>query len=536
MRPRSRSLPASCQMRWMISWPGLSAGCALPGHDDLHGVVDVGEQPLEARRVAHEQVGALVGREAPREAERERLGVEQGLDAPHLHGRVAMARGLAQRAVADEAHEAVLLREVRGPQDLVAELSGAAGQRGRVGVLVELEHARHLATQPGGHVDAVRDRADLVARPHLAADRAVQRADRVGAAGQPQRERGQVEAGREAVVPAVGVAEREQLVALDAQVGRGALEVGPHGVLVEDLVARRHRRVRREHVVRADLGDGLVERPQHRLRTARAAAADRAPAQRLEREEGRVALVHVVEPRRDAERLEHRHRAAPEHDLLQQAHLASADVELARDVVVLGRVVRRVAVEQQQRHVPDEGRPHAQRDLPVAGLDLDAQRAAVGPLDAQQRQAHRVELGEVVLLPAVLVDDLVEVAAPVEEADAEQRQPHVRRLLEVVGREDAEAARVDRQRLAQAVLGRDVGDGRLVEPRAPQVGVEEREHARHLVEEGLVDRELDQALPAREQQQAHRVCGSASTGRGRCARRSRGPRDARSTRGCRPGR
>ena len=54
---------------------------------------------------------------------------------------------------------------------------------------------------------------------------------------------------------------------------------------------------------------------------------------------------------------------------------------------------------------------------------------------------------------------LAEVAVAVEEADADDRHAQVAGRLEVVAGEDAEAARVLRQRLAEAELGREVGDG-----------------------------------------------------------------------------
>ena len=63
------------------------------------------------------------------------------------------------------------------------------------------------------------------------------------------------------------------------------------------------------------------------------------------------------------------------------------------------------------------------------------------------------------LLVAVGVDGLAEVAAAVEEAHGHEGQGHVGGGLAVVAGEHAEAARVDGQRLLQAVLGAEVGHG-----------------------------------------------------------------------------
>ena len=62
------------------------------------------------------------------------------------------------------------------------------------------------------------------------------------------------------------------------------------------------------------------------------------------------------------------------------------------------------------------------------------------------------------LLVAIGVDLLAEVAATVEEADADERQRRVGCRLAVVAGQDAEAAGVDLHRLVDAVLGAEVGD------------------------------------------------------------------------------
>ena len=59
---------------------------------------------------------------------------------------------------------------------------------------------------------------------------------------------------------------------------------------------------------------------------------------------------------------------------------------------------------------------------------------------------------------AVGVDRLAEVAVAIEQPDADERQGHVAGGLHVVAGQDAEAARVDAERLVEAVLGAEVGD------------------------------------------------------------------------------
>ena len=89
---------------------------------------------------------------------------------------------------------------------------------------------------------------------------------------------------------------------------------------------------------------------------------------------------------------------------------------------------------------------------------LDRQRRAVAAATRDERQPREVVVGVGVLLVAVGVDRLAEVALAVEQPDADERQGHVARRLHVVAGEDAEAARVDAERLVEAVLGAEVGD------------------------------------------------------------------------------
>jgi hypothetical protein len=91
-------------------------------------------------------------------------------------------------------------------------------------------------------------------------------------------------------------------------------------------------------------------------------------------------------------------------------------------------------------------------------VDRHRQHAAGRGLHRQHRQAREVVVGVGVLLEAVGVDRLAEVAGPVEQPHADQRHAEVARGLAVVARQHAEAARVDAERLVDPELHREVGD------------------------------------------------------------------------------
>ncbi len=65
--------------------PGPIGRVRLPGDDDLHRLVGVREDARHAVLVAEEQVRSLVGGEAPREADDQRVRVEAGAEpAEHV--------------------------------------------------------------------------------------------------------------------------------------------------------------------------------------------------------------------------------------------------------------------------------------------------------------------------------------------------------------------------------------------------------------------------------------------------------------------
>ena len=85
------------------------------------------------------------------------------------------------------------------------------------------------------------------------------------------------------------------------------------------------------------------------------------------------------------------------------------------------------------------------------------QRLPVLPVHALDRQELEVGVEVELLLPAVGVERLAEIALGVEQADADQRNAQVAGAFQVVAGQHTQAARVDRQALVQPELGREVG-------------------------------------------------------------------------------
>ena len=148
--------------------------------------------------------------------------------------------------------------------------------------------------------------------------------------------------------------------------------------------------------------------------------------------------------------------ADAQEQLLADPDPGVAAVEPRRQRAVRLAVLRDVRVEQQQRRPADLHPPDPRVQHAGGGLDRDQERLAVGAGHALDRQQLEVGVEIVLLLPAVGVERLAEVALGVQQADADQRDAQVAGALEVVAGQHAQAARVDRQALVQAELGREV--------------------------------------------------------------------------------
>ena len=249
-----------------------------------------------------------------------------------------------------------------------------------------------------------------------------------------------------------------------------------------------------------------------------------------------MALVEVPHGWLDADGTQRADAAHAEHDLLAQPHLPASDVEDVGDRPVGGIVVRHVGVEEEQRHAADLGDPHGGVDVAPGKVDLHLQRQAVPASCAAQRKLIGVDVGLGMLLVAVRVDLLAEVATPIEETHPHERQRRIGGRFQVVAGQDAQAAGVDLHRLVDAVLGAEVGDrtrelpvrSRSVPAVAAvvEVALELVEEAAHVDGEILVGGELRPTLrphPAQDRDRVAVACPQAGVDAREELRRARRP-------------
>jgi len=161
---------------------------------------------------------------------------------------------------------------------------------------------------------------------------------------------------------------------------------------------------------------------------------------------------------RDAEGPQRSDAADAKDELLVEPHLAAPDVQDVGDRPVRRRIQGRVRIQQDDGHPADADDPDVDVNVAAWELDRHGQLAALSIEHAADRQPMEVVIRVAVLLVAVGVDRLAEIAVAIEEADSDQRQRHVAGGLHVIAREDAEAAGVDAERFVEAVFGAEVGD------------------------------------------------------------------------------
>ena len=159
---------------------------------------------------------------------------------------------------------------------------------------------------------------------------------------------------------------------------------------------------------------------------------------------------------REPERLEQRVAAVTEHHLLREAVARVAAVERSHERTIFGRVAFEIGIEQigrddLSRHADDVVNPRADFDVPAFDLNDDGCGRALQALLGMPR------VGELVLA-AVRVDLLHEVAVTMHHGDRDERHAEIGRRAQHIACEHAQASAVRGQCGLECDLHREVGD------------------------------------------------------------------------------
>ncbi len=308
---------------------------------------------------------------------------------------------------------------------------------------------------------------------------AVNTADAVHAACTVQREPRHVEQARHGR----RTSQIEETIDGKSQLANEIIEVGHEQLVPEGIVSRRHRRMRRERALTGHSFD----------RRAIRKAARKMLTQQLENEERRVAFVEMEHRRLQTERA---HRAQPadaENHLLPDSGGLVAAVQAIADVAIGRRVLRAIRIEEIDRDAPDLRLPYPRADFPPCDTHGDREPAPVIAVHRLDRQIARIMVPILGVLHAVVVDRLLEIALPVQQANGDEVHALVACRLAVIAGEHAETAGINREALVKAILGAEVGDERcILERRRGGVLVERPQRLRVTPEIGRIPRCLFQ--------------------------------------------
>jgi len=369
-----------------------------------------------------------------------------------------MAGQMGALAGAGEADQAFLLQVVNIPQLFVGNVGDAPLPEefvheilapGRGEILVE--KLGHLIAHPRERVNAVGDGLNPIfprfqilenVPPHVVADLAVKLADSVAERREMQREDGQAEW----LLALAGTrkAEVDELIQRDANILAVLLVVFADQPGIEGFVTRRATGV---WVVKTAFFATCLHAsakfipPLTQLRTRSSPRNALCPSF-ICQQDGSIPSACSTRTSADAK-----------DEFLADAHLPAADIKLARDRTVGGIILGRIGVQQQHRHAAHLRQPDARVHITVGEIDANREVAAIVTEQRLDGQARKIIRRVEVLLPAVGLNLLFEVAVFIERADADEGNPEVARGLAMIAGEHAEAAGINAQAFVKAKFG-----------------------------------------------------------------------------------
>jgi hypothetical protein len=186
-----------------------------------------------------------------------------------------------------------------------------------------------------------------------------------------------------------------------------------------------------------------------------------------------------------------------------------------RDQAISLFVRRDVRIQQVKRDAADLDEPRLGAHAAAAHQDFDQHRLARFVRHLLNRQHGRMGFAVVLFLPAVAPQALAKIAVAINQADGDERQAEVARRFQMIAREHAQPAGIERQGVVDSVLGAEVGDRALARnlfvcPPVPRLSgahvlVEARGQLAHAVHVHGVRRHLHQAKLRDLREQAARV-------------------------------
>ena len=223
---------------------------------------------------------------------------------------------------------------------------------------------------------------------------------------------------------------------------------------IEKIDARRHRGVRGEHAV----GPAGFER----FLEGELVFLDEA-AHALDGQKRGMAFVHVPDRGLQIQPVQRAQAADSQDNLLPDARKIVAAIKLIGDLAMFDALVfRNVGVQQIELHASDVHVPDL--DQNHAGRQLHRDDDVLAVFVPNRPHRKRVEIVDRValLLPAIRIERLLQVALLVQQTHADQRNRAIAGGLQVIAGKHAQSAAINRHAFHQPVLHRKIRDQAIV--------------------------------------------------------------------------
>src|SRR5439155_7154194 len=169
-------------------------------------------------------------------------------------------------------------------------------------------------------------------------------------------------------------------------------------------------------------------------------------------------FIQMKNRRRNLQVVQQAHAANSQSHFLHETRFAIAAVKMTGNQSIDLFIVADVGVQQVERNPADVCLPDARLHGSTAHIDFNKQRNAFASPHQFQREFADVAFAISFLLPALRIDALLEIAIAIKQTDSNQRQIQIARRLQMVARQNAQAAGIKWQRAMDAELRTKIGD------------------------------------------------------------------------------
>jgi hypothetical protein len=182
-----------------------------------------------------------------------------------------------------------------------------------------------------------------------------------------------------------------------------------------------------------------------------------AAAYRFEHRESAVSLIQVQDGRSDAHRAQCAEASYAKQQFLTNSNAAVAAIQARSKFAVLRRISFDVRIEQEQRDASHFYVPDLRADQSTPRLNFYSYWLALGPNCRLHGHLADVGLKIFFLLPAILIQALAEISLSVKKTYAHKWNPQIGGALDVIAGENAQTARIYRERFMQTKFGGEIG-------------------------------------------------------------------------------